>query len=302
MSNILRLCPKCQASPATIQCIDCEEKMCYTCDQKVHTKLKQHKTDIIPYSCTIYIKKEMKQIKSAQFIISGIKDHSNVSLELQQELNELEAMIEAKQSFLSKQEQKWSTQISSLETQYEKKLLDFEKEIENNENQFKNYQSSGNTTFTIADIKQSMEAQQQQAWKELNERKAALQDKENLLQDMIEAEKICLKEIAQKEKLINQFKDLLSQQQAERDLIKQENQKILAQLESIKALCKKSLPQYGIKVDFLDKLGKGNKIKKNEQVDEQDEEYEEDEQQDQNGDEEEEDENQNDDDQQEEQQ
>ncbi|CAD8184429.1 unnamed protein product [Paramecium octaurelia] len=292
MSKILRLCPKCQASPATIQCIDCEEKMCYTCDQKVHTKLKQHKTDIIPYS-------QMKQIKSAQFIISGIKDHSNVSLELQQELNELEAMIEAKKSFLSKQEEKWSTQISSLETQYEKKLLQFEKEIENNETQFKNYQSSGNTSFTIADIKQQMEAQKQQAWKELNERKAALQDKENLLQDMIEAEKICLKEIAQKEKLINQFKDLISQQQAERDLIKQENLKILAQLESIKGLCKKSLPEFGINVDFLDKLGKGNTIRNNEQVDEQDEEYEEDEQQDQNG---EEDEDQNDNDQQEEQQ
>ncbi|CAD8206515.1 unnamed protein product [Paramecium pentaurelia] len=266
MSNILRLCPKCQTSPATIQCIDCEEKMCYNCDQKVHQKLKQHRTDIIPYQ-------QMKQIKSTQFIISGIKDHSNITYELQQELNELEAIIEAKQSFLIKQEEKWSKQISSLEIQYEKKLQQFEKEIESNENQFKNYQSSGNSTSMIIDIKKQMEAQKQQAWKELNERKVQLQDKEALLKGMIQAEEFYQKEITQKEKLINQFKDLLQQQQVERDLIKEENQKIIKQLESIKGLCKKSLPEFGINIDFLDKLGKQNQINNN---NEQVEEYEED--------------------------
>ncbi|CAD8084980.1 unnamed protein product [Paramecium primaurelia] len=265
MSNILRLCPKCQTSPATIQCIDCEEKMCYNCDQKVHQKLKQHRTDIIPYS-------QMKQIKSTKFIISGIKDHSNITYELQQELNELEAIIEAKQSFLIKQEEKWNKQISSLEMQYEKKLQQFEKEIEFNENQFKNYQSNGNSTSMIVDIKKQMEAQKQQAWKELNERKIQLQDKEALLKGMIQAQEFYQKEITQKEKLINQFKDLLQQQQVERDLLKEENKKIIKQLESIKDLCKKSLPEFGINIDFLDKLGKQNQINNDEQI----EEYEED--------------------------
>lgn len=36
------------------------------------------------------------------------------------------------------------------------------------------------------------------------------------------------------------------------------------QLESIKNLCKKNLPEFGINVDFLDKLMKVNKIKNNE--------------------------------------
>ncbi|CAD8207399.1 unnamed protein product [Paramecium pentaurelia] len=271
MSNILRICPKCQASPATIQCIDCQEKMCYQCEQNVHSKLKQHKTDIIPYS-------QMKQINSTQFINSGIQDHSNRSQELQQELNELESIIEAKKVFLAKQEEKWSTQINSLETQYEKKLKEFEKEIESNENQFQNYYSSGNTTFQIADIKKQMETQMQQAWKELNDKKAKLQEKETLLKDMIQTEQFCSQEIAQKEKLMNQYKDLLQQQQVERDLISEENQKIMKQLESIKNLCKKSLPEFGINVDFLDKLTRMNKLKNTKQVEEQDEEYEEEDQ------------------------
>ncbi|CAD8207572.1 unnamed protein product [Paramecium octaurelia] len=269
MSNILRICPKCQVSPATIQCIDCEEKMCYQCEQKVHQKLKQHRTDILPYS-------QMKQIKTTQSIISGQSDHSNVSQELKQELSELESIIQAKKEFLAKQEEKWSTQISSLEIQYEKKLKDFEKEIENNEDQLKNYYSSGNTTFQIADIKKQMETQMQQAWKELNDKKAKLQEKEALLKDMIQTEEFCSKEIAQKEKLMNQYKELLQQQQVERDLISEENQKIIKQLESIKNLCKKSLPEFGINVDFLDKLSRMHKLKNTQQVDEQDEEYEDD--------------------------
>ncbi|CAK66736.1 unnamed protein product (macronuclear) [Paramecium tetraurelia] len=269
MSNILRICPKCQINPATIQCIDCNEKMCYSCEQKVHQKLKQHRTDIIPYS-------QMKQIKSTQSIIGGISDHSNASQELKQELCELESIIETKKQFLAKQEEKWSTQIGSLEIQYEKKLKDFEKEIENNEDSLKNYYSSGNTTFQIADIKKQMETQMQQAWKELNDKKAKLVEKETLLKDMIQTEEFCSKEIAQKEKLMNQYKELLQQQQVERDLISEENQKIVKQLESIKNLCKKSLPEFGINVDFLDKLSRMQKLKNTQQVDEQDEEYEED--------------------------
>lgn len=56
MTHILKLCPKCTKNPATIQCIDCEEKMCYSCESKVHKNSRNHKTDIIPYECKFIYK------------------------------------------------------------------------------------------------------------------------------------------------------------------------------------------------------------------------------------------------------
>ena len=53
-SSLFIKCENCNQRPATIKCFNCKAnvtKLCYTCDNSIHTKLRDnpHKTDIIPY-------------------------------------------------------------------------------------------------------------------------------------------------------------------------------------------------------------------------------------------------------------